>query len=162
MQGLAVLFWTRHQGEAVATERSKKTTDADSADQSDIHQEQDPIILDLIEALDRVPDPCCILSGKNLSILDLGLINRIKRQGNSVEVGVTLTDTMCEFSHKIFADIEALADTVPGVAKVTVVPEPVPIWSTERLSERAAAMIKNDSSRFFRSWDLEKAGDQGQ
>ena len=122
-----------------------------------VQQEQDPIILDLIEALDSVPDPCCVLSGKDLSILDLGLINRVEREGDTVEVGITLTDTMCEFSHKIFADIEALADAVPGVAQVKVVPEVIPIWSTERLSDRAVAMIKDDSSRFFSNWDLKKA-----
>ena len=94
---------------------------------------------------------------KNLSVLDLGLINRIEREGDTVVVGVTLTDTMCEFSHRIFADIEALADVLPGVARVEVVPEVLPIWSPERLSERAVAMIKDDSSRFFRNWDLEKA-----
>ena len=114
------------------------------------------MVLDLIAALDTVPDPCCILSGKDLSILDLGLINRIDRQGDTVEVGVTLTDTMCEFSHKIFADIEALADTVPGITKVTVVPEPVPVWSAERLSEHAVAVIKKDAGRFFSHWDLQK------
>ena len=131
--------------------------DTPKTDDVTVQQEQDPIIIALIEALDSVPDPCCILSGKNLSILDLGLINRIDREGATVEVGITLTDTMCEFSHKIFADIEALAEVVPGVVEVKVVPEVVPIWSTERLSDRAVAMIKDDSSRFFRNWDLEKA-----
>lgn len=120
-------------------------------------QEQDPIILGIIEALDSVPDPCCVLSGKNLSILDLGLINRIERQGDTVIVGVTLTDTMCEFSHKIFADIESLANAVPGVTKVTAIPEVLPIWSPDRLSDRAVGMIKEDAGRFFRHWDLEKA-----
>ena len=144
------------------TESSNKVPKSGNADDVAGCPPQDPVVLDLIAALDSVPDPCCVLSGKNLSILDLGLINRIERHGHTVEVGVTLTDTMCEFSHKIFADIEALADTVPGVAKVTVVPEPLPIWSTERLSERAVAIIKNDSSRFFRHWDLEKGGNQEQ
>ena len=139
------------------TASSNKAPDPGGADESGVQQEQDPIIVAFIEALDSIPDPCCILSGKNLSILDLGLINRIERQGDTVTVGITLTDTMCEFSFKIFADIEALAEVVPGVVEVKVVPEVVPIWSAERLSDRAVAMIKDDSSRFFRNWDLEKA-----
>ena len=138
------------------TKSSNKASKASNADDSGIDQEQDPVILDVIQALDTVPDPCCVLSGKNLSILDLGLINRVERQGDTVVIGVTLTDTMCEFSHKIFADIEALADVVPNVAKVKVVPEVIPIWSPDRLSEHAVAMIRDDSSRFFRNWDLEK------
>jgi metal-sulfur cluster biosynthetic enzyme len=121
-------------------------------------QELDPVVQDVIEALDTVPDPCCILSGKNLSILDLGLINRIERQGQTVTIGITLTDTMCEFAQNIFADIEALADDIPNVASVVVVPEVLPIWSTDRLTEHAVRMIKDDSGRFFRNWDLEKLG----
>ncbi len=140
-------------GKAVTSENSNKAADAGSA----AELPEDPVILDLIRALDSVPDPCCVLSGKDLSILDLGLINRIERQGDTVTVGITLTDTMCEFSHKIFADIEALADVVPGVAEVKVVSEVIPIWSTDRLSDRAVAMIKDDTSRFFRHWDLERA-----
>jgi metal-sulfur cluster biosynthetic enzyme len=139
---------------------TKSSNDASSAlniEEIRTDREQDPIILDVIEALDSVPDPCCVLSGKNLSILDLGLINRIERQGDTVTIGVTLTDTMCEFSHKIFADIESLANVVPNVAKVIAVPEVLPIWSTDRLSGHAVAIIKDDSSRFFRNWDLEKA-----
>ena len=119
---------------------------------------QDPTLAAFLEALDSIPDPCCILSGKNLSIMDLGLINRVERDGDTVEVGITLTDTMCEFSIKIFADIESLADTVPGVETVKVVPEVVPIWSTDRLSDKAVSMIKYDSGRFFRTWDLANAG----
>ena len=139
------------------TKNSDNAPNACNADELDIHPEQDPIVLDIIEALDTVADPCCVLSGKKLSILDLGLINRIERQGDTVTVGVTLTDTMCEFSHKIFADIESLANVVPNVAKVTAVPEVLPIWSTDRLSDHAVEMIKDDSSRFFSNWDLEKA-----
>jgi metal-sulfur cluster biosynthetic enzyme len=122
----------------------------------------DPVIAEFIQALDTVPDPCCVLSGKNLSVLDLGLINRIEREGDTLLVGVTLTDTMCEFSHRIFADIEALAAELPDIARVLVEPEVLPIWSPERLSERAVAMIKGDSSRFFRNWDMEKAGTDSQ
>jgi metal-sulfur cluster biosynthetic enzyme len=141
----------------VATEPAKKGLQTNTSAAPGAEPPQDPVVLDLIAALDTVPDPCCILSGKNLSILDLGLINRIDRQGNTVEVGVTLTDTMCEFSHKIFADIEALADAVPGVEQVKVVAEPVPVWSTDRLSEHAVSIIKKDAGRFFSHWDLQKA-----
>ena len=64
---------------------------------------------------------------------------------------------MCEFSHKIFADIESLADVLPEVTKVVVVPEVLPIWSPDRLSDHAVEMIRYDSGRFFKNWDLEKA-----
>lgn len=139
------------------TESSDDDSNAVSVGEMGADQERDPIIVEMIEALDSVPDPCCVLSGKNLSILDLGLINRIDRHGDTIVVGVTLTDTMCEFSHKIFADIESLANVVPGVTKVTAVPEVLPIWSPDRLSNRAVGMIKGDAGRFFRHWDLEKA-----
>ncbi len=139
------------------TKRPTDVSSALSAADWDHEHEQDPIVTAMIEALDTVPDPCCILSGKDLSILDLGLINRIEHQDGTVVVGVTLTDTMCEFSHKIFADIEALVDVLPEVTKVVVVPEVLPIWSPDRLSDNAVEMIRYDSGRFFKNWDLEKA-----
>jgi metal-sulfur cluster biosynthetic enzyme len=143
----------------MATEHSAQSAPASDAD---VPEDLDPIIADFVQALDTVPDPCCVLSGKNLSVLDMGLINRIEREGDTLVVGVTLTDTMCEFSHQIFTHIEALAEGLPDVARVVVQPEVLPIWSPERLSERAVTMIKGDASRFFKTWDLEKAGAGGE
>jgi len=139
------------------TDTPHKTSQPGSASEWVADDEQDAVVLDMIAALDTVPDPCCVLSGKDLSILDLGLINRIERDGDAVIVGITLTDTMCEFWYKIFADIESLADVVPNVAKVTVVPEVLPVWSPDRLSDKAVEMIRVDAGRFFKHWDLEKA-----
>ena len=115
----------------------------------------DPAIQEVMAGLAQILDPCCVLSGKRLSIADLGLINRVERRANIIEVGITLTDTMCEFSYKIFADIEALGKRLPDGQWVEVVPEVLPIWSPDRLSPRAVEMIKSDASRFFRNWDLE-------
>ncbi len=137
------------------SERSTNAPKVTNTDEAFAPEHEDPVILAMLEALATVPDPCCVLSGKKLSIMDLGLVNRVERQGETVIVGVTLTDTMCEFSFKIFSDIESLADVVPNVAKVTVVPEVIPIWSPDRLSDKAVAMIRYDAGRFFKHWDLE-------
>ena len=56
------------------TESSNKARKSGHADDVADRLPQDPVVLDLIEALDSVPDPCCVLSGKNLSILDLGVL----------------------------------------------------------------------------------------
>lgn len=116
---------------------------------------EDPAVQDVLDGLSRILDPCCALSGKRLSIADLGLINRVERRANTIEVGITLTDTMCEFSYRIFADIEALGQTLPDGIRVEVVPEVLPIWSPDRLSPRAVQMIKSDADRFFGNWDRE-------
>jgi metal-sulfur cluster biosynthetic enzyme len=116
---------------------------------------EDPVLKHVHARLDAILDPCCVLSGKRLSIADLGLINRVERHGNDIEVGITLTDTMCEFWYKIFADIEAIGQALPEKLNVVVVPEVLPIWSPDRLSTKAVDMIKADAGRFFRNWDLE-------
>ena len=48
------------------TKRSTDVSSALSTADWDHEQEDDPTVLAMIEALDTVPDPCCILSGKDL------------------------------------------------------------------------------------------------
>ena len=91
------------------------------------------------DALDGVRDPCHVLSGHDLSILDLGLVNRVTRRGSTIEVGVTFTEVGCTFGYRILEDIEALGAALPDVVELRAVVEPFPMWTPERLSERAKA-----------------------
>ncbi len=93
--------------------------------------------------MDRVRDPCHVLSGHDLSILDLGLVNRVTRVDDAIEVGVTLTEIGCTFGYRILQDIEALSAGISGQALIRVVVEPFPLWTPDRLTERARTHHQN-------------------
>ena len=97
----------------------------------------DALLADIWNALNTVCDPCHRLSGHALSILDLGLVNRVTPMGEEVEIGLTLTEVSCTFGHRIIQDIEAIAADFPEFARFRVVIEPFPLWTPARLSERA-------------------------
>lgn len=97
------------------------------------------------KALGEIGDPCMCLAGKDLSIIDMGLINEVELDGSKVRVSMTLTDPNCFFEYKISnAVIEGLTK-LDGVDEVEVAMESFPIWHSDRLSERANMKFKEDS-----------------
>lgn len=98
--------------------------------------------------LNEVPDPCHALSGHDLSIVDLGLINDVVRDGDALRISVTFTDPTCVFSYKIIMDLEDLAATLDGVSEITVTSDPYPLWTEDRLSEKARHLFADKRQRF--------------
>lgn len=98
--------------------------------------------------LNSVPDPCHALSGHDLSIVDLGLVNTVVRDGEAIRISVTFTDPSCVFSYKIIMDLEGLADTLDGVSEITVRSDPYPLWTEDRLSEKARQLFTDKRQRF--------------
>ena len=99
-------------------------------------------------ALDTVRDPCNVLSGHDLSIVDMGLINRIEARGDSIEIAVTFTEPGCLFGYRIIENMENLTAELPGVGEIRVIPEPFPLWDESRLSDRARAVYAARKARF--------------
>ncbi len=97
----------------------------------------DPVEGAVWDALDSVMDPCHVLTGHDLSILDLGLVNRVSVSARHAEVGLTLTEVSCSFAYRIMEQIEGLADRLQDIDSLSVVIEPFPIWTEDRLSDRA-------------------------
>ena len=101
------------------------------------------LIEEIWEALGRVLDPCHQRSGHDLSILDLGLVNRVTPVADHIEIGLTLTEVSCVFAYLIIERIESLAEDFPEVARFRVIVEPLPSWTPDRLSERARTSYRN-------------------
>lgn len=99
-------------------------------------------------ALDRIKDPCHLLSGHDLSIVDLGLINRVDLIGDQVEVGITFTDSTCLFAYRIIADLEDIVPKLHEIRSVKVIPEPFPLWDESRLSDKARALYAEKKTMF--------------
>ncbi len=111
-------------------------------------ESESQLVADIWNALAEVSDPCHALSGHPLSILDLGLVNRVTPIAGEIEVGITLTEVSCTFGYRIMEDIERLAGDFPEFARFRVVIEPHPLWTPARLSDRARALYRDTRIRF--------------
>jgi metal-sulfur cluster biosynthetic enzyme len=109
---------------------------------------QDPAITTVWAALSQIPDPCHVLSGHDLSIVDLGLINAVTRDDSVINVSVTFTDPSCVFSYQIIMDMEDLAQSLDGVSEIRVVSDPYPLWTEDRLSDKAKTLFAHKRRLF--------------
>ncbi len=103
------------------------------------------------EALDQVKDPCMKAAGLDLSILDIGLVYGVEVQEDGrVRVDMTLTEVGCIFTHRVFGDVYEAVEALPGVKEVEVVPRWTPVWTEERLNQKARSALAI-SRRYLRS-----------
>ena len=123
-----------------------------------VSEPSDPAVAAVWALLDTIPDPCHALSGHDLSIVDLGLINGISRDGGSIRISVTFTDPNCVFSYKIIMDLEDLAATLDGVSDISVSADPYPLWTEDRLSDKARDLFADKRTRFGISDQTKKFG----
>jgi len=93
-----------------------------------------------LDALSDVYDPCC--REKGISVVDMGLVRSVQETGDQVRVELLLTSGWCPFAARVLTEVQQRMEAQPGVAaaEVEVVwDEP---WTTDRLSERAAALLR--------------------
>ncbi|MCS6882647.1 MAG: metal-sulfur cluster assembly factor [Oscillochloridaceae bacterium] len=99
-----------------------------------------PDLSEVMEALGRCYDPCC--REKEVSVVDMGLVERVCIAGSQVDVDLVLTTGWCPFSMHMLTMIEEEVGKLPGVEQVRVnFTWDVP-WSPERLSESARAKLR--------------------
>jgi metal-sulfur cluster biosynthetic enzyme len=87
-----------------------------------------------------VYDPCC--QEKGISVVDMGLVRSVRQVGGQVRVELLLTSGWCPFAARVLTEVQQRIEAQPGVnaAEVEVVwDEP---WTTDRLSEGAAALLR--------------------
>lgn len=90
----------------------------------------------LWEALRDVIDP-----ELPVSVVDLGLIYGIRRDGSRVEVDMTFTATACPCMDFLKDDVRERLLREPGVSEVEIRVVWDPPWTTARLSEEARAVL---------------------
>ena len=93
-----------------------------------------------LDALSDVYDPCC--REKGISVVDMGLVRSVRETGGRVRVELLLTSGWCPFAARVLTEVQQRMEAQPGVAaaEVEVVwDEP---WTTDRLSEPAAALLR--------------------
>ncbi len=77
-----------------------------------------------------------------VSVVDLGLIYGIRREGERVEVEVTFTAMGCPAMDMILDDIRERLLREPGVEQVEIEIVWDPPWNKSRLSERARELMR--------------------
>lgn len=80
-------------------------------------------------------DACC--HEREISVVDMGLIEAVRVDRGRVEVDMVLTTGWCPFSVHMIGDIERRLGALPGVADVEVNVIWNPVWTPERLSRSA-------------------------
>jgi metal-sulfur cluster biosynthetic enzyme len=111
---------------------------------------QDLTVEAVYEALGTVKDPCMVAGGHDLSILDLGLVYGVEAQeGGRVRVEMTLTEVGCIFTHRVFGDVYDALEALPEVEEVEVVPRWTPVWTPERLNQKAKQALEGSCNAMF-------------
>ena len=95
---------------------------------------------EVMEILGRCYDPCC--KEKQVSVIDMGLIERVGVEGPRVAIDIILTTGWCPFSMHLLTMMEEEVGKLDGVEEVAVrITWDVP-WSPERMSEEARAKLR--------------------
>lgn len=96
-----------------------------------------PMVMDV---LTRCYDPCC--KEKQVSVVDMGLIEDIRIAGSQVDIDMILTSGWCPFAMHLLTMMEEEVSALPGVEQVKVNITWNTAWSPERLSESARAKLR--------------------
>jgi len=92
------------------------------------------------DALSEVYDPCC--REKGISVVDMGLVRSVRQTGGQVRVELLLTSGWCPFAARVLTEVQQRIEAQPGVdqAEVEIVWDEA--WTTDRLSDRAARLLR--------------------
>lgn len=109
-----------------------------------------PSVEDVYEALEAVKDPCMGAAGLDLSIVDLGLVYGVEIEAGAVNVEMTFTEIGCVFTHVIGTGVYDAVEALPGVESVELTPRWLPIWTEDRLNERASRALSGNRGAMLR------------
>lgn len=99
----------------------------------------DPRLPAVMDALARCYDPCC--KEKDISVLDMGIISKVRFEGEAVGVDLILTTGWCPFSMHLFNLITDEVGKVPEVQSVDVQVVWDKPWSPDRMTAEARAKL---------------------
>ncbi len=101
-------------------------------------ESQPPVPVDrerVMAALRTCHDACC--SEREISVVDMGLIEEVRVDRGRVEVDMVLTNGWCPFSVQMIGDMDRRLRAPEGVEDVAVNVIWNPVWTPERLSRSA-------------------------
>jgi len=93
-----------------------------------------------LEALSDVYDPCC--REKGISVVDMGLVRSVRESDGEVRVELLLTSGWCPFAARVLTEVRDRIEEQPGVTSADVEIVWDEAWTTDRLSPRAASLLR--------------------
>ena len=90
---------------------------------------------DIIARLDDVLDPCSCMTDDPVSIVELGLVENVERDGGSVSIELLPTTPMCMYMTQIIDESESEVKKIDGVEEVEVSQNVDDLWRPERMDE---------------------------
>lgn len=121
-----------------AASRTTHVLEAGAAPRDARYRSDDPAVDALWAALHEVADP-----ELPISLVDLGLICDVRRDGAAVEVDLTFTATACPCMEFIMDDVRERLLRETGVESVAVHDVWDPPWDTGRMTEHGRALLKS-------------------
>lgn len=85
--------------------------------------------------LERVLDPCSCLTDRPVSIVELGLIERVDVDGSSVNIELVPTSPVCLYMAQIIEEVEAEVGALDDIDDVSVTQTTDILWRPERMDE---------------------------
>lgn len=130
----------RHRNRAVLEASSRTTHELKAADspRDERYRSADPDVDVVWRALCEVADP-----ELPVSLVDLGLICDVRRDGGRVDVDVTFTASACPCMEFIIEDIRVRLLQEDGIDRVEVRDFWDPPWTTERMTAHARSLLKS-------------------
>jgi metal-sulfur cluster biosynthetic enzyme len=107
---------------------------------TDFIEEASPKRQKVIRALDECYDPCC--RDRKISVVDMGLIERVEIQGGNVSIEMVLTSGWCPFAARLLEMIKGEVGKLPEVDAVDVDVVWDPTWTPERMSAGAHEKLR--------------------
>ncbi|MGH7505593.1 MAG: metal-sulfur cluster assembly factor [Longimicrobiales bacterium] len=120
-----------------ATSRTRHEVAADIPDRDARYASADPAVDRLWAALHEVADP-----ELPISLVDLGLVYAIRRDGPRAEVDLTFTATACPCMEFIRDDVRDRLLREAGVDTVEIREVWDPPWTVERMTEAGRKLLR--------------------
>jgi len=87
----------------------------------------------IYDTLKRVYDPCSVLNGTHLNLVEMGLIREVQQHESNIQVRLLLTDPSCIYTFEIARMVKAELLLLPGVQNVEVESTSGILWTQERM-----------------------------
>lgn len=86
------------------------------------------------DALSKVYDPCSVSTDRPVDIVDMGLLEDISIEDDTVHVELLLTSQECTFFLHMCEEIEDRLTDIGGVRDVKVTQEREQLWTPDRMA----------------------------
>jgi len=109
--------------------------------------------------LRRVMDPCSVVNGTDLDIVEMGLLEDVAVDGDHVTVSLHVTSPMCTMVSYFVKEVRREVGALDGVETVDLVADDGLTWAPSDMSDRARERRRARLLARDHSLDVARTGD---